>query len=194
MWKGIEIARGVEMTTHSQFADDTCLFGMASMQEETIMKQVLDRYSWATGQEINWQKSEIIFFHTKVGAQRAIARLFGIRIGQLPKKFLGMLLFAGVGKMEIWKGLIDGCKEKMEGWKSIWLTLASCILMLKSVISAMPIFSMAFFKLPGMIIKNIQPKMRKFMWNGKQDQDKIPLMAWDRVCKLKGGGAVGFRD
>lgn len=65
--------------------------------------------------------------------------------------------------------------------------------MLKSVISAMPIFSMACFKLPGMIIKNIQQKMRKFLWNGKQDQDKIPLMAWDRVCKPKGGEGAGLR-
>lgn len=32
------------------------------------------------------------------------------------------------------------------------------------------------------------------MSNGKQDQDKIPLMAWDRVCKPKGGGGVGLRD
>lgn len=82
----------------------------------------------------------------------------------------------------------------MEGLNSKWLTLAGRILMLKSIISAMLIFSMACFKLPGMIIKNIQQKMRKFIWNGKQDQDKIPLMAWDRVCKLKGGGGAGLCD
>lgn len=105
-----------------------------------------------------------------------------------------MLLFAGASKTEIWKGLLDGCKEKMEGWKSKWLMLASRILILKSVISAMQIFSMAWFKLPGMIIKNIQQKMRKFLWNSKQDQDKIPLMAWDRVCKPKGGGGARLHD
>ncbi|XP_059076619.1 uncharacterized protein LOC131875913 [Cryptomeria japonica] len=120
----------------------------ASIQEAAVMKQVLDRFSWATGQEINWQKSKIFFFHTEAGSQRAIARLFGIRIGQLPGKFLGTLLFAGAGMIEIWKGLLDGCKAKMEGWKSKWLTL---------------------------------------------DQDKIPLMAWDRVYKPKGGGGAGLR-
>ncbi|XP_059064784.1 uncharacterized protein LOC131856859 [Cryptomeria japonica] len=133
-------------------------------------------------------------FGFKVGTQRAIARLFGIRIGQLPGKFLGTLLFVGASKTKIWKGLLDGCKAKMEGWKSKWLTLVGRILILKSVISAMPIFSMACFKLPGTIIKNIQQKMRKFLWNNKQDQDKIPLMAWDRVCKPKGGGGAGLRD
>lgn len=81
MWKGIEIARGVEMTTYSQFADDSFLFGVASMQEAMVMKQVLDRYRQAIGHEVNWQKSEIFIFHTEVGTQRAIARLFGMRIG-----------------------------------------------------------------------------------------------------------------
>ncbi|XP_059076416.1 uncharacterized protein LOC131875764 [Cryptomeria japonica] len=133
-------------------------------------------------------------FGFKVGSQRSIAKLFGIRIGQLLGKFLGMLLFSGVGKTKIWKGLLDGCKAKMEGWKSKWLMLAGRILMLKSVISTMSIFSMACFKLPGIIIKNIQQKMKKFLWNGKQNQDKIPLMAWDRVYKPKGGGGVGLRD
>ncbi|XP_057840916.1 uncharacterized protein LOC131050447 [Cryptomeria japonica] len=156
LWKGIEIAQGVDSTTHSQFVDDTCLFGVASMHEASVIKKVLDRFTWATGQEINWLKSEIFFFHTECWSQRAIARLFGIMIGQLPGKFLGMPLFAGAGKTDIWKGLLDGCKAKMEGWKSKWLSLAGRILMLKSVVSAMLIFPMACFKLPGSIIKSMQ--------------------------------------
>lgn len=194
MWKGIEIARGVDSTTHSQFADDTCLFGVASMHEATVMKKVLDTYSWATRQEINWDKSEMFFFHTEVASQREIARLFRIKIGQLPRKFLGMPLFFGVGKAKIWKGLLDGCKAKMEGWKSTWLSLVGRLLMLKTVVSAIPIFPMAYFKLPGMVIKNMQQKMRKFLWNGNQEQDKTPLMAWDKVCKPKGGGGAWLHD
>ncbi|XP_059064660.1 uncharacterized protein LOC131054599 [Cryptomeria japonica] len=75
----------------------------------------------------------------------------------------------------------------MEGWKSKWLSLAGRLLMLKSVVSAMSIFPMAYFKLLVSIIKNMQQKMRKFMWNGNEEHDKILLMAWDRVCKPKGG-------
>ncbi|XP_059073459.1 uncharacterized protein LOC131874211 [Cryptomeria japonica] len=194
LWKGIEIAQGVVPTTHSQFANDTCLFEVASMCEASVMKKVLDRYLGATGQEINWLKSEVFFFHTEGWSQRAIARVFEIKIGQLLGKFLGMPLFAGAGKSKMWKGLLDGCKAKMEGWKSKWLSLARHILMLKTVVSAMPIFPMACFKLPASIIKNMQQKMRKFLWNGSQDQDKVPLMARDRVCKPKGGGGAGLRD
>lgn len=164
------------------------------MHEASVMKKVLDSFSGATSQEINWAKSEIFFFHTEVGSQRAIARLFGIKIGQLPGKFLGLPLFARAGRTDIWKDLLDGCKGKMEGWKSKWLSLVDRLLMLKTIVSTMPIFPMACFKLPGTVIKNMQKKMRKFLWNGNQEQDKIPLMAWDKVCKPKGGGGVGLHD
>ncbi|XP_057870752.2 uncharacterized protein LOC131077305 [Cryptomeria japonica] len=139
------------------------------MHEATVIKKVLDIYSWAIGQEINWDKLEIFFFHTEVGSQRAITRLFGIKIGQLLGKFLGMPLFTGAGKAEIWKGFLDGCKAKMEGWKSKWLSLAGHLLMLKTIVPAMPIFPMACFKLLGLVIKIMQQKMRKFLWNENRE-------------------------
>ncbi|XP_059064795.1 uncharacterized protein LOC131066016 [Cryptomeria japonica] len=144
----------------------------ASMHEASAMKKVLNRFSWATGQEINWLKLEIFFFCTECWSQRAIARLFGIKIGQLPGKFLGMPLFSGASKSDIWKGLLDGCKAKMEVWKSKWLSLAGRLLMLKLVVSAMSIFPMACFKLPGSIIKNMQQKMRVFVeWKSGTGQN-----------------------
>ena len=48
-WKGILIANGIEVSTHSQFTNDTCLFGEALMAEAKVMKQVLDDYNMALG-------------------------------------------------------------------------------------------------------------------------------------------------
>ncbi|XP_057852252.1 uncharacterized protein LOC131062574 [Cryptomeria japonica] len=173
MWKGIEIARGVDSTTHSHFVDNTYLFGVAFMHEALVMKKVLNRFSWATSQEINWLKLEIFFFKMECWSQRDIARLFGIKIGQLPGKFLGMPLFSGAVKTDLWKGLLDGCKAKMEGCKRKWFSLAGPLLILKLVISAMTIFPMNYFKLPGSIIKNMQQKMRKFFveWKSRTGQN-----------------------
>lgn len=36
--------------------------------------------------------------------------------------------------------------------------------------------------------------MRKFLWNGSEDKDKIPLLAWDKVCKANWAGGVGIRS
>lgn len=72
MWKGIEIDRGVDSTTHSQFADNPCLFGVASRHEASVMKKVLNRFSWATGQEINWLKSKIVSSTRNVGLRELL--------------------------------------------------------------------------------------------------------------------------
>lgn len=36
--------------------------------------------------------------------------------------------------------------------------------------------------------------MSKFLWNGKEANDKIPLVVWDKVCKAKQVGGVGLRN
>ncbi|XP_057863868.1 uncharacterized mitochondrial protein AtMg00310-like [Cryptomeria japonica] len=36
--------------------------------------------------------------------------------------------------------------------------------------------------------------MRKFFWNGANEQEKIPLLAWDKICQAKVRGGVGLRD
>lgn len=40
----------------------------------------------------------------------------------------------------------------------------------------------------------IKQRMRKFLWNGANDQDKIPLLAWDKFCQPKVKGGAGLRD
>lgn len=36
--------------------------------------------------------------------------------------------------------------------------------------------------------------MRKFFWNGTQEKDKNPLLAWDKVCKPKLADGAGIRS
>ena len=102
------------MIRHSQFAGDTCFFGVASRAEVSIIKKVLDDYSLASGQMVNWDKSEIFFFNMQVGTQRDLARFFEVRIGKLPGKFLGTPLFSRAGRAEIWNTLVEGVSNRME--------------------------------------------------------------------------------
>lgn len=135
-WKGVQIAAGVNPITHLQFADDTFLAGDASAREGRVMKETLDIYEKASGQKVNWHKSKKNFFNCKPCKQREICRILGMKVGSLSSKYLGIPFFGGVNKSELWKKLIDSCINKMEGWKSKWLTSAGRILMLKTVVSA----------------------------------------------------------
>ncbi|XP_059072399.1 uncharacterized protein LOC131873582 [Cryptomeria japonica] len=191
-WKGVHVAAGVDAVTHQQFANYTILFGDASLREARIIKKTLDVFCDASDQQVNWAKSDIFFSNTDLRKQREIARILGVKVGTLPSRFLGTLLFGGPNRMSMLQRLMDSCVNKLEGWKSKWLTSAGRLLLLKSVLSAMPIYSMMCFKVLEKIVRSINQFMR--FWNGKSEQDKIPLVAWDKVCQPKLAGGAGLRN
>lgn len=71
-----------------------------------------------------------------------------MKSGTSSGKYVGTPLFGGACRSTLWKDLVDCCVCRMDGWKSKWLTSASRILMFKSVILAIPIFSMMCLKIP----------------------------------------------
>ena len=53
-WRGLQVARGVDLVTHLQFVDDNFLMGEACIREAECMQFVLENYSNVTSQCINW--------------------------------------------------------------------------------------------------------------------------------------------
>lgn len=49
------------MISHLLFADDSFLFFRANDNETTTVKRILQTYEEASGQEINYSKSEVYF-------------------------------------------------------------------------------------------------------------------------------------
>ena len=76
-WKGIQLPRSTIFNTHSLFADDTLLFGFASLQEARSIKHVLDLYSAISGQQICIPKSKVYIFFTNEILSDKIANLLG---------------------------------------------------------------------------------------------------------------------
>lgn len=70
----------------------------------------------------------------------------------------------------------------MEGWRGQWLTLAGRIMMLQTVLSAMPVFAMMCLDIPKKVVRIMVRKMRIFFWNGANEENKIPLLAWEKIC------------
>ncbi|XP_059064892.1 uncharacterized protein LOC131856943 [Cryptomeria japonica] len=72
LWKGVSISTSMDPISHSQFADDTILFGEASEKEAYIIKGVLDDYEKVSEQCMNKKKSMIYFLNTSRGSQLKI--------------------------------------------------------------------------------------------------------------------------
>ncbi|XP_059070959.1 uncharacterized protein LOC131862033 [Cryptomeria japonica] len=123
-----------------------------------------------------------------------ISKLFGWKIGLLPAKYLGVPLFSGNTKVEVWKELIIRCRQKTEAWRHKWLALPGRIQLIKSVLTAMPIYAMSVFKLPLKVVQALESFFKKFLWEGAKQIKKIPLISWDIACSPKDEGGAGLRS
>ena len=59
--KGIRICRGALILSHLFFADDSNLFAKASVQECSEVANIISKYERASGQKVNYNKTEISF-------------------------------------------------------------------------------------------------------------------------------------
>lgn len=58
---GVRICRGAPMISHLFFADDSILFTKASVQECSVVADIISTYERASGQQVNLSKTEVVF-------------------------------------------------------------------------------------------------------------------------------------
>nr|KYP70309.1 Putative ribonuclease H protein At1g65750 family [Cajanus cajan] len=149
-----------------QFADDTLIIGEATMQNLWCLKAILRCFELISGMKINFHKSYVVGIHSGVDFIDLAASFLHCKVGQLPFKHLGLPLGANPKKVTL----------------------------INSVLNAMPIHFLSFFKAPNSVIKEIVAIQRDFLWRGAKDGSKIPWVKWETVCKSKDEGGLGIKD
>lgn len=83
---------------------------------------------------------------------------------------------------------------RFEGWKAKLLSQAGRATLVKHVVSAMPLYSMAENKISTKICQLMEKSSRAFLWKGDTNIKKGWYhVAWDKVCKPKFCGGLGLR-
>ncbi|XP_071933219.1 uncharacterized protein [Coffea arabica] len=116
--KGITINAQAPSISHLLFADDTFLFGRASLEETANFQQVIQLYERASGQCVNFDKSAITFStNAAQDVRTAISQLLHMSIVELHEKYLGLPLvidflhaWLGYRPSFIWRGILEGRK------------------------------------------------------------------------------------
>ena len=73
-----------------------------------------------------------------------------------PFLYLGLPIGGDPRKLKFWQPLIDRIKSRLSGWKSRNLSLGGRLVLLKSVLSSLPVYFLSFFKAPAGIISSIE--------------------------------------
>lgn len=167
----------------------------ASKGESLVIIDCLRRYGEASGQVINKLKSSVIF-GAKVSEQdRAeIKRILEIGKEGGDGTYLGLPECFQGSKVELLNFIREKLHGRLNGWYAKALSQGGKEILLKSIALALPVYAMSVFKLPKDLCDRLTSAMIEYWWSSGSNRKKIPWVAWQKLCKSKDEGGLGFHD
>ena len=92
-----------------------------------------------------------------------ISELTGFVRGSLPFSYLGCTIYKGISKQVYFEDTILKIQKKVAGWKSKLLSPDGKLILIKHVLSSMPIHVLSVFDVPKVVLKRIQSIMANFL-------------------------------
>lgn len=173
---------------------DLVIFVKENDKKANKVRRVLQLYCDNTGQEINWAKSTVHFSHNVPKQEKGnLCRILGMQECNHKGKYLGQPFCHFKTKAVAFNGILENLSRKLSGWKQRNLSMAGRMVLIKSVVQALPSYTMETL-LPRVLIGKMERKIKDFFWGFRDDKlYNLHLKAWTNVCKPKASGGIGFR-
>ncbi|KAJ3687164.1 hypothetical protein LUZ61_016328 [Rhynchospora tenuis] len=142
--------------------------------------------------EIGAEKSRIWFSkNTPLDVQHFISTAFTATKASSSDVYLGTTIVAN--RHADFGPLLDKIDNKLQPWKRQFLSQAGKVVLIKSVIEPLLLYSMSTTALPATTIRAIEGKLRAFFWD-KGGSSRVPLVAWKSITRPKDQGGLGLKD
>ena len=101
------------------------------------------------------------------------AALLHCKMGKIPFVYLGLPIGGNLRRLSFWEHVVNRIKSRLSGWQSRFLSFDGRLILLKSVLTALPVYALSFFKAPSGIISSIESLFLKFFWGRSENRRKI---------------------
>lgn len=193
---GIKVSRTSPRITHLMYADDLVIYEPATTQEAEAAIGCLQQDCDWTGQAINWQKSQVHFScNTPSTLKGAICNILKMKECQHQSTYLGHTFCNFHSKTITFKGVMESMANKLSGWKRRTLSMVGRLVLVKSVIQALPTFLMQTYMFPKTHIIKMDRLCRCFLWGTPEDTVRhFYPTAWRSLCTPLCAGGLGIRN
>ncbi|CAJ2657203.1 unnamed protein product [Trifolium pratense] len=192
---GVKIAPGAPEISHLLFADDSLFFCRATTGEVNTISNIIQTYQEASGQLVNLTKSEMVFSKGVPNTIKDdISKILPIQILDHFSKYLGMPTFIGRSKNQVFNFLQEKIWKKLKGWKERNLSFAGRGILIKAVAQAIPNYIMSSFLIPKEVCAQMEKMICNFWRGSTTDSRKIHWINWQKICRQKKTGGLGFRE
>lgn len=195
-WKPLSFGRGNgPLVSHIFFADDIVLFAEANVDQVQVIKDVLDEFCSKSGQKVSLQKSKVFFSkNTKNEDAVNLSNLLGIDQTDNSGIYLGApLLHQRVSKQSV-SFVLDKMKKKLSYWKSKSLSFSGRITLAQACLYSILGYIIQSMAVPASVCDEVEAICRNFIWGSSDTQRKCHRISWEKICKPKDQGGLGFRN
>jgi len=176
------------------YADDTLFFGTANSANVRVLKSILRCFEMVSGLKINYAKSQFGCLGKSEGWCRDAAHFLNCSQLVIPFSYLGIPVGSSPKSWSVWQPIINKFEAKLATWKHRCLSMGGRITLINSVLTALPIYLLSFYRIPKKVVHKIVSIQRNFLWGGGNETTKIPWVKWDTVCLPKIKGGLGIKD
>lgn len=157
--------------------------------------RIFELFGGAFGLRINMTKTSAMPIRCSEELTERISSTLGCTIGTFPCRYISLPLFLRKLIAAQLHDLVNQVATKLPSWRGATLPKSSRLILVKSVLSAIPIHAMLALDLPPKMIKAIIKICRGFLWCGKEDANGGKCaVAWKSVCTPRWAGGLGIPD
>lgn len=177
----------------SMFADDVMLFVKPNEMDLQACALILHLFGEASGLKVNLAKSVALPIRCDDEMMLRVQSVLGCAMGTYPCKYLGLPLMIRKQTATQLMSLVDGIARCLPRWRAANMPKSGRMLLVKSVLCAMPLHAMLALDILQKIITAITKIRRGFLWSAS---DKAIggqcAVAWEKVCTPRWAGGLGL--
>ncbi|KEH16957.1 hypothetical protein MTR_0061s0090 [Medicago truncatula] len=179
--------------THLQFADDTLILGVKSWANVRAMRAVLVLFEAMSRLKVNFNKSMLVGVNVSDSWLNEAASILRCRVGKVLFVYLGLSIGGDPRRLIFWEPLLRSIKTRLSGFNSRFLSFGGRLVLLKSILTSLPVYALSFFKASLGIISSLDSIFTFFFCGGCEDHRKLSWVSWTTICSRREVGGLGVQ-